>query len=145
MRRLRPGHSLSHERYLAPFIRAFWSPSLLGEPFWFVFYNLGGQTDRQSPGAEMIAGLVREWAPKATSVPRRNTSATWLSVGGPTGLHADPPGAEEACGLDEGAHLSPSGEAQWACQRTQVSQHPHPYPTQAPPIPSPKAGGGGGG
>lgn len=72
-------------------------------------------------------------------------SAAWLSMGGPVGLHSDPPGAEEAYGLDEGAHLSPSGEAHWARQRTWVSEHPHPYPIQTPPVPFPKAGGGGGG
>lgn len=93
----------------------------------------------------MIAGLVREWAPKATSVPRRNLSATWLSVGGQQGFTLVPPEAEEASGLDEGAHLRPSGEAPGAGPRTQVSEHPHPYPTQARPLPSPKAGGGGGG
>lgn len=60
--------------------------------------------------------------------------ATWLSVGEAKDSCSGPPGVEEAHELDEGAHLSLSGEAQWVCQRTWVSGRPHPYPIHVPPI-----------
>lgn len=79
----------------------------------------------------MIAGLAREWDADADLCPQEKHVSN-MAVCGKASLWLAP-GVEEAYGLDEGAHLFPSGRLSG-----RTREQPYPHRVHTPP----KAGGG---
>lgn len=83
----------------------------------------------------MIAGLARGEQGRLDHVcPQEACQQLWPFVGGLTAALLLSPEAQEACGLEEGAHLFPSGRLG---ENTGLQNAPIPLPSVLTPVPLP--------